>query len=307
LHFKIEHTTTYTYSQPVRLEPHDVRLCPRSDAAQRLESLDLQVTPTPLQQSPIIELDGNTIVKLWFAPEPTSQLIVTVRSQVETLCPNPFNYLLEPWAQTLPLNYPASMLSQLTPYLCGPIWRGVDAAVATLAEEVSLAVNGNVSLFLTELNQRIHHHCKYVIRETGAPFPAGYTWSQGYGSCRDLAVLFMEACRSVGLAARFVSGYQCFADPAPDHVFQLHAWAEVYLPGAGWRGFDPTQEAGAVADRYIALVASADPRDTAPLPGSISQANGAETQMDSVLAITPQNPNPSTPPPHAPNSPRASG
>ncbi len=285
MHFKIEHTTTYTYSQPVRLEPHVVRLCPRSDAAQRLESLDLQVTPATLQQSPVTELDGNTIVKLWFAPAPASQLVVTVRSTVETLCTNPFNYLLEPWAQTLPLNYPASMLSQLTPYLCGPIWRGIDHAVVTLAEAVSLAVNGNVSQFLTELNQRIHHHCKYVIRETGAPFPAGYTWSQGYGSCRDLTVLFMEACRAVGLAARFVSGYQCFADPAPDHVFQLHAWAEVYLPGAGWRGFDPTQEAGAVADRYIALVASADPRDTAPLPGSISQTNGAQTQMDSVLSI----------------------
>jgi transglutaminase-like putative cysteine protease len=287
LRFNIEHTTTYNYSQPVRLEPHDVRLCPRSDAAQSLKSWDLQVSPPPLQQSPVTELDGNTIVKLWFAPAPTSQLIVTVRSQVETHCTNPFNYLLEPWAQTLPLNYPAAMLNQLTPYLCGPIWRSIDPAVVTLAEEISLTVNGNVSQFLTALNQRIHDHCKYVIRETGAPFPAGYTWSQGYGSCRDLTVLFMEACRAVGLAARFVSGYQCFADPEPDHVFQLHAWAEVYLPGGGWRGFDPTQAAGAVADRYIALVASADPRDTAPLPGSISQANNAQTVMDYQLRITP--------------------
>jgi transglutaminase-like putative cysteine protease len=286
LRFNIEHTTTYDYSQPVRLEPHLVRLCPRSDASQQLRSFDLQVSPAPLGRSAIVDLDGNAPIKLWFAPPPTSRLVITVRSQVETRCTNPFDYLLEPWAQTLPIDYPISLLSQLQPYLGGQFWRsGIDASVANLATEISQTVDGAIGPFLTALNQRIHETCEYSERDTGAAFPAGYTWAQRRGSCRDLTVLFMEACRSVGLAARFVSGYQCFADPAADHVFHLHAWAEVYLPGAGWRGFDPTQAAGAVADRYIALVASAEPAGTAPLGGAFSQGNGAVATMDYALTI----------------------
>jgi transglutaminase-like putative cysteine protease len=286
MQFSIEHSTTYTYSQPVVLEPHILRLTPRSDGQQRLQSLELQILPKPLGQSAVSDFEGNRAVKVWFAPQRESGLVVTVRSQVETLCTNPFNYLLEPWAQQLPLNYPASVLNQIQPYLVGPPWRSaVDAEVAALAQEVSQGVNGNVSQFLTVLNQRICDSCDYIFRELGAPFPAGHTWKHRRGSCRDLTVLFMEACRSVGLAARFVSGYQCLTDEPPEDGFALHAWAEVYLPGAGWRGFDPTQRAGAVADRYITLVASVYPGDTTPVVGAFSQGNGAQSQMESTVMI----------------------
>jgi transglutaminase-like putative cysteine protease len=286
MQFSVEHSTTYTYSQPVVLEPHILRLTPRSDGQQRLQSLELQILPEPLGQSAVSDFEGNGAVKIWFAPQRESELVVTVRSQVETLCTNPFNYLLEPWAQQLPFNYPASVLNQIQPYLVGSPWRSsVDAEVAALAQEVSQAVNGNVSQFLTVLNQRIFGSCDYIFRELGAPFPAGYTWKHQRGSCRDLTVLFMEACRSVGLAARFVSGYQCLTDTPPEDGFHLHAWAEVYLPGAGWRGFDPTQGAGAVADRYIALVASVYPGDTMPVVGAFSQGNGAQSQMESTVII----------------------
>jgi transglutaminase-like putative cysteine protease len=286
MQFSIEHSTTYTYSQPVILEPHILRLTPRSDGQQRLLLLELQIVPEPLGQSAVSDFEGNAAVKVWFAPQRESRLVVKVRSQVETLCSNPFNYLLESWAQQLPFNYPASILNQIQPYLVGPPWRlAVDAEVAALAQEVSQGVNGNVSQFLTALNQRICDSCDYIFRELGAPFPAGYTWKHQRGSCRDLTVLFMEACRSVGLAARFVSGYQCLTDTPPEDGFHLHAWAEVYLPGAGWRGFDPTQRAGAVADRYIALVASVYPGDTTPVVGAFSQGNGAQSQMASTVMI----------------------
>lgn len=288
--FAVDHTTAYTYSQPVILEPHLLRLCPRSDATQRLECLDISVQPEPLQRSPLVDLDGNATVKLWFAPDFTTQLTVTVRSRVETLCTNPFQYLLEPWALSLPIDYPTSLFAQLQPYLWGPAWGsklGIDAAVVTLAQDISSTVQGNVSQFLTVLNQQIHDTCQYIVRDTGAPFPAGYTWSHRQGSCRDLAVLFMEACRAVGLAARFVSGYQCLTDTPTHQDFQLHAWAEVYLPGAGWRGFDPTQRAGAVGDRYIALAASAHPPYTAPLLGSVNQASGVQSQMTHTLKVQP--------------------
>jgi transglutaminase-like putative cysteine protease len=283
MQFTIAHTTTYRYSQPVVLEPHVLRLCPRGDATQRREILDIAVVPIP-QQSPLTDLDGNALVKLWFVPEPSASLVITVRSHVETLGSNPFNYLLEPWAQRLEIDYPASLLSQLQPYLCPPCG-GFDAGVMIMAQAISRSVDGNVSQFLTALNQRIHDACTYVIRDTGDPFPAGYTWLHRSGSCRDLTVLFMDACRSVGLAARFVSGYQCLPDVPPDHVFQLHAWAEVYLPGAGWRGFDPTQAAGAVGDRYISLVASAHSRYTAPVLGKYT--GNAQAQMDYKLTIQP--------------------
>jgi transglutaminase-like putative cysteine protease len=286
MQFSIEHNTTYSYSQPVILEPHILRLTPRSDGQQQLRLLELQILPEPLAQSAVSDFEGNVAVKVWFAPQRESQMVVKVRSQVETLCTNPFNYLLEPWAQQLPLNYPASVLNQIQPYLVGSPWRSaVDAEVGALAQEVSQAVNGNVSQFLTALNQRICDSCDYIFRELGAPFPAGHTWKHQRGSCRDLTVLFMEACRSVGLAARFASGYQCLTDAPPEDGFHLHAWAEVYLPGAGWRGFDPTQRAGAVADRYIALVASVYPGDTMPVVGAFSQGNGAQSQMESTVMI----------------------
>jgi transglutaminase-like putative cysteine protease len=286
MQFLIEHNTSYTYSQPVVLEPHILRLTPRSDGQQRLLLLELQISPVPLGQSAVSDFEGNSAVKVWFAPQRERELVVKVRSQVETLCTNPFNYLLEPWAQQLPFNYPASVLNPIQPYLVGPPWRStVDAEVAALAQEVSQSVNGNVSQFLTALNQRICDSCDYIFRELGAPFPAGYTWKHKRGACRDLTVLFMEACRSVGLAARFVSGYQCLTDTPPEDGFQLHAWAEVYLPGAGWRGFDPTQRAGAVADRYIALVASVYPGDTTPVVGAFSQGKGAQSQMASTVMI----------------------
>jgi transglutaminase-like putative cysteine protease len=286
MQFSIEHSTTYTYSQPVILEPHVLRLTPRNDGHQGLRSHALQISPDPLGQSLLSDFEGNAAVKVWFAPQRQSELVVTVRSQVETLCTNPFNYLLEPWAQQLPFNYPASVLNQIQPYLVGSPWRSaVDGEVAALAQEVSQGVNGNVSQFLTALNQRICDSCDYIFRELGAPFPAGYTWKHKRGSCRDLTVLFMEACRAMGLAARFVSGYQCLTDIPPEDGFQLHAWAEVYLPGAGWRGFDPTQRAGAVADRYIALVASVYPSDTTPVAGAFSQGNGSQSQMESTVMI----------------------
>lgn len=285
MRYQISHTTTYHYSQPVNLFPHVVRLRPRSDSHQTLQSFSMLVTPSPINQSQVVDLDGNSLVKLWFKPEPTESLTVQVLSQVETHEANPFNYLLEPWALKLPIDYPASLLTQLQPYLMGqnPGYSyAVDPIAVQLAQEIAQQVEGNIGSFLTELNQAIYSSCKYIIREAGDPMPAGVTWSQKLGSCRDFTVLFIEVCRAIGLAARFVSGYQEGDLDSTDR--HLHAWAEVYLPGAGWRGFDPTHGL-AVSDRHIALVASAVPRYAAPISGSFSQTGGAQSQMSYQLII----------------------
>lgn len=281
MRYKIAHITTYTYTQPVELAPHILRLRPRSDRSQTLHSFSLEVVPEPAGVSDILDIEGNSIVQMWFK-ELTSQLKIEVRSQVETHCENPFNYLLEPWATHLQIDYPASTLTQLQPYFHPlGIATSVDMAVSNLAQEVWHSTNGNTVAFLGELNQRLYQDCKQTIRETGHPLPAGITWNQKLGSCRDIAIVFIEACRAVGLAARFVSGYN-EGDPDQNER-HLHAWVEVYLPGAGWRGYDPTQGL-AVADRHIAIVASALPRNAAPISGTI-RGGGTQAGIDYDLSI----------------------
>jgi len=270
--YLINHTTEYQYGDLVRLQPHVIRLRPRSDGSQNLQAFELKITPEPQQISQVVDLDGNAIIKVWFDSVKTRSLNIHTVSMVETTRNNPFDYLLEPWVGKLPIDYPAIVLSQLQPYLAGqhPSTASViDPLVMQLAQELWITADGNPVLFLAHLNQQIYNQCAYQLRETGEPLPPGITWLKKAGSCRDFAVLFMEVCRAVGLAARFVSGYQ---EGDPDNPeCHLHAWVEVYLPGAGWRGYDPTQGL-AVSDRYVALVASAFSRYAAPVSGSFNPA-----------------------------------
>jgi transglutaminase-like putative cysteine protease len=289
MRFTVTHTTTYTYSRPVKLASHLIRLRPRSDGHQTLQTFELLVSPMPVHQSALTDLDGNALTQLRFGPEPTPRLEITTRSQVITHLRNPFDYLLEPWTRAFPFDYPTTLLARLHPYLQGysSPHLGIDPAVVALAQDLVHRVQGNVSDFLTQLNQQIHDTCRYHVRDTGMAHPPGLTLAHGRGSCRDLTVLFMEACRAVGLAARFVSGYHCLAGRM-DAPFHLHAWAEVYLPGAGWRGFDCTQRFGAVGDRYIPLVASPHPRDTLPIQGSTyNYGEPLESTLDYHIAVQP--------------------
>lgn len=282
MRYQIIHNTTYTYDRPVALQPHVLRLRPRCDGCQELHSFSLEMIPEPAGIYQIVDLEGNSVVRLWFK-EPTDQLCFKVTSVVETYRSNPFDFLLEPWATTLPIDYPASLLSDLQPYFQRYGTPVIDSVVAQLAQEVHQSVGGGTVAFLSELNQRIYQNCDYTVRETGAPLPAALTWNQKLGSCRDLSVLFMEACRAIGLAARFVSGYQ--EGDANQEQRDLHAWAEVYLPGAGWRGYDPTNNI-AVADRHVTLVASAIPRQTAPIAGNF-HGGGSQTGMEYHVLIQP--------------------
>lgn len=264
--YHIVHTTTYNYQQAVTLRPHTIRLIPRSDAAQKVHKFSLKIDPEPTEICYNDDLEGNVVLQTWFH-ETTNFLKIEVSSEVETFRNNPFNYLLEPFALKLPIDYSASLLTQLSPYLQTQYPGNIDPIATQLAQEILVASSHQTNLFLSKLNQQIYETCEYVIREIGDPLPAGITWKQKSGSCRDFAVLFMEVCRAVGLAARFVSGYQ---EGDPDQIErELHAWVEVYLPGAGWRGYDPTHGL-AVSDRHIPLVASAFPNYTAPISGSFS-------------------------------------
>ncbi len=205
-------------------------------------------------------------------------------TQVETDKANPFDYLLESWATKLPMDYPSSLFAQIKPYLQS-YSMVLDPLVLELAQEIDLEVNGNTIAFIATLNQQLYKNCNYITRELGEPWQAGITWRRKQGSCRHLAILFIEVCRAMGLATRFVSGYQ-EGDVEPDNR-DLHAWAEVYLPGGGWRGYDPTHGL-AVSDRHVALAASSLPSYAAAVTGQImpvtSLSEGTEAIQSSITA-----------------------
>lgn len=283
MRYKIVHNTTYCYTQVVKLEPHTVRLRSRTDVTQALRSFAIEVDPEPAGISDIIDWEGNNLFRIWFQ-EPTDKLRISVSSEVETFRVNPFNYLLEPWAIKLPIDYPASLLCQLQHYF-QPLGTptAIDPFAASLAREIWHKANGQTTTFVSQLNQRIYEHCQQEVRETGPPLPASVVWNERSGSCRDLAMLYIEVCRAMGLAARFVSGYQ---EGDPDQSDRdLHGWAEVYLPGAGWRGYDPSLGL-AVSDRHIVLVASAIQQHTTPIHG-IVRGTGVQSEMNFEISIKP--------------------
>lgn len=290
MRYRITHSTHYTYSRAVHLRPHTLRLCPRSDGAQWLQSFDISLTPTPTQQTYFLDIHGNTCLKVSFE-SPLSSLHIQTTSEVTTHRPNPFDYLSENWAVQFPIDYPSSLAALLRPYWEPPVGQGFDNAMAPavlkLAQQLKQEAQHNVGDFLTQLTQHIPQHLHYQQRLQGEPYAPAVTLAEGTGTCRDFALLFITICRAVGLAARFVSGYQegdldATADNQSTH--DLHAWAEVYIPGGGWRGFDPTLGL-AVADRHIAIAAATIPKQAAPVSGTLKTAAPVETKLDSHIQI----------------------
>jgi transglutaminase-like putative cysteine protease len=151
-----------------------------------------------------------------------------------------------------------------------------DPAAVDLAQDALMGSDQRALLFLNQLVEIIQDRVKYTQRHLGPAWPAGRTLKERVGSCRDLAMLMIETCRCVGLPARFVSGYH-LVEPKPE-AYDLHAWAEVYLPGAGWRGFDPSGR-GHIDERYIVLATSSKPNLTAAVNGTFSGPDKVRTQL----------------------------
>ena len=275
--FQVDHLTRYSYSRGVFLEPHVIRLRPRSDSFQRLVRYQLHIAPQPAVLSEFLDAEGNTVAQAWFS-DITESLELKVSFEVETLRPNPFDYLLI-GVEQVPVRYPDEIQMLLATSLdSGP---DPDGPVARFAQSVAASVNQQLLPFLSALNQRLHQQSETLIREVGDPQPAEKTLLVRSGACRDLTVLFLECCRALGIAARFVSGYQQ-GDRDAERRY-LHAWAEVYIPGGGWRGYDPTHGL-AVADGHVAIAASARPAMAAPTSGTF-RGTGVSSKMHTELAI----------------------
>lgn len=286
MRYRISHTTDYRYSNPVQLRPHILRLCPRNDGMQWLQKFEVTVSPEPIQQTYFLDENGTTCLRVVFDSPLDAWHIQTV-SEVQTTRENPFDYLAEPWALQLPIDYPSSLAVQLRPYWELPLGWGVDDAIApeviAIAHTLMAEVDSNTGYFLTRLAQLIPEKCAYQQRLEGMPQPAAVTLNQRSGTCRDFTVLYMAVCRAVGLAARFVSGYQ--EGDLEQGAHDLHAWAEVYVPGGGWRGFDPTLGL-AVSDRHVAIAAAADPKKAAPVSGTLQPGQSVETELETDIRLS---------------------
>ena len=269
----IDHNTTYSYGKRVVLAPHTVRLRPRDGGGQMTHMFSLKTGPHEAGRSVNSDLDGNTTVTLWFTGEFDS-LAIDTHCVVETLRENPFDFIVSDIGfLDLPMQYPPEEKTALGPYLT--LDRKTAQAVSELRETIVSETGGKTTDFILSLCQHIHDNFPHVTREYGAPWPAERTLREKKGSCRDLVELFASVCRSAGLACRHVSGYALSERRKKEN--ELHAWAEVYIPGGGWRGYDPSLGL-AVSDRHVAVASGATHGLIAPVSGSF-YGDGAEAQL----------------------------
>jgi len=260
MRFAIEHHTEYRYSHPVFLEPLTLRLRPRCEVTQTLHTYVVDVDPKPTGISHCLDLDGNNTTTVWFDGL-HARLAIDVSAVVQTHRNDPFDFMITDTAALgLPLVYDQRLRPALNHYLerSQP-----DDAVRAFSVAIQADAGHDSIRFLVLLAERIRGTFQYSVREHGDPWTPRETLERKYGACRDFAMLYLDACRCAGIAARFVSGY-CYVDVTSEH--HLHAWVEAYLPGAGWRGFDPS-EGMAVADRHIALASGRGAEDASPVSG----------------------------------------
>lgn len=259
--FRILHQLTYQYEKPVFLEPMTLRLTPRQDGSQRLLRHSLQLVEPAAGLTRVLEPDGTDATVAWFQKE-RDRLVIEADMLVETLRSNPFDWIVtHPAAQHLPVTYPPAEDRSLA----GCHGDRIDPVVRAWAQAIAEKVDGSATGFLSAMADEIHHGFHHVGRLEGEPAAPAETLATRTGACRDTAMLFVAACHSQGLAARFVSGYSMHHPPeVSEH--ELHAWAEAYLPGGGWRGFDPSLGL-AVADGHMVLAAAPDHHLAAPVSG----------------------------------------
>jgi len=279
---KIIHTLIYTYEIPVALEEHLICLKPRSNGFQKLSNFKLIINPSSHYILPLISENGDDTFKVIFT-ESTNSLTIKAESDIETQPHPELNVLKNNCDLTLPLKIEYN--SSLIGFVKGWFPNGQhDPAAIKIAQEALAGINNNVLDFLYQLIELIKDRVKYTPRHLGPAWTSGRTLSERVGSCRDLAILLMETCRCVGIPSRFVSGYQ-FMDQ-PTDKYELHAWTEVFIPGFGWRGFDPSG-CGLINHNYVALASSSSKSElVAPVRGSFVGPSNLKNELKWNIEIT---------------------
>lgn len=279
----LTHRTSYRYARPVTLGPQTIRLRPAPQCRTPIIAYALKVEPQPhilrWQQDPL----GNHLARVVF-PDRVGHLDVTVELVADMAALNPFDFFLEPQAEMWPFGYDPVLESELLPFRRltppGPL---LNALLAEVPRDTVPMVDK-----LVALNQAVFRRVEYVVRLEAGVWTPEQSLAEGSGSCRDSAVLLMRLLRQLGFAARFVSGYLIQLRPdvpppeGPDaDRADLHAWAEVYLPGAGWIGLDATSGL-LTGEGHIPLAATPEPASAAAISGAVE---AVETQFDYAMAV----------------------
>ncbi|MEN3942811.1 transglutaminase family protein [Prosthecobacter sp. SYSU 5D2] len=282
--YHIEHRTVYRYSEPVRFGLHRLVLRPR-------ESHDIQVIKHKIIVQPeakffwLTDLFGNNIALVEIPQEANRLEIINevIIDRVEGLEDSAPQRISRPSMAPVPVTYPEMELGVIQGYII-PVYEDDLASVHEWTQKCSESVPKPTALaMVAHLNRCVHEQIRYQRREERGVQSPARTLTLGTGSCRDMATLLMEACRSLGIAARFVSGYLDAMASAAGRG-STHAWVEVYLPDSGWRGFDPTVGA-TVTPKHVALGVSTHPRGVMPVSGIYDGPPGSYQGMDVAITI----------------------
>jgi transglutaminase-like putative cysteine protease len=280
--YRILHRTSYLYSGLVWLGPHELRLRPRAGHDLRIESSTLWIQPEAFLRWHR-DVEDNCVAIASFS-NPADQLLIESSLIVQQYDQQPLDFLVKDYAVSFPFAYDPEDCPVLQAYLLPR----PAAADEPLTQWISSVWQSGESIesyvLLQRLNLAIHALISYRRREEPGVQSASETLSKASGSCRDLAYLFMEAAKRLGFAARFVSGYS-FTTRASADGGSTHAWAEVFLPGAGWKGFDPTR-GEIVGVNHISVAVGRLPHRVPPIAGSFN-GDALLRSMDVRVSVEP--------------------
>jgi transglutaminase-like putative cysteine protease len=281
---KIEHTTTYHFADNVTLLPHRLLIRPREGHDIRIESSKLQISPASKVKWHR-DTYGNSVAVVTF-DETHNQLSVYSEVVIHHFEEMPLDFLVEDYALHYPFHYQPDERVDLIPYemtLYPEDSQPLSQWLRALWQPGELI---ETYALLERINQAIVNDFEYWMREEPGVQSPAVTLSRGYGSCRDFATLFIEACRYIGLAARFVSGY-LYNPGGSNKQGSTHAWSEVYLPGAGWKGFDSTT-GKIVGHDHIAVAVNRHPEAVPPVAGAFIGITSPEPDMQVTVSVTEQ-------------------
>ena len=279
---QITHTTQYQYTETVTLLPHKLLLRPREGPELHIESSELLIQPRHQLQWHR-DVSDNAVAIATFT-EPSNRLSIASHVRLQQYDSQPLNFLVEDYAVFFPFHYDVVERLDLEPYLTVLYSQDQPVMDTWLQQFWRTGQRVETYLLLEWINKAIATGFNYRQREEPGVQSPATTLAKRAGSCRDFAALFIEACRHLGLAARFVSGYQYSPTLAPGQG-STHAWSEVYLPGAGWKGFDSTS-GDVVGDHHIAVAVSRHPELVPPVAGSFVAANAQSPAMQVTVQVS---------------------
>jgi len=265
----ISHVTEYQFSALVTLLPHRLLLRPRENHNLRIESSTLDIFPAHSLQWKRDVLDNSVALVSFF--EMANRLRIASNIVIQHYEDNPFDFLVDDYAVNHPFDYADTERIELAPFLQA-VYPDDREAVRGWMDGSGLSRPQETFMLLDQMNRRIAGQFFYQMREEPGVQSPALTLALNSGSCRDFAALFMESCRHLGLASRFVSGY-LFTSEFDTNNASTHAWTEVYLPGAGWKGFDPAS-GEVVGNRHIATAVARHPEAVPPVAGSFIGLGG---------------------------------